>query len=85
MTQEIEFNVSSIFFWSDSTTVLNDVSSDSGRFHRFVVNRVSYICRHSMVSQWRHVPGIQNPADMLSRGVSVVDLCFDQGTRVSFP
>ena len=38
---------------------------------RFVPNRVSFIRCNSEVSQWNYVPSSENPADCISRGVSI--------------
>ena len=40
------------------------------RFKTFVANRVSQIRCVSEPDQWLHIPGNQNPADVLSRGCS---------------
>jgi hypothetical protein len=39
------------------------------RFQTFVANRISEILEHSQPTEWRHVPGIENPADECSRGL----------------
>ncbi|XP_051784871.1 uncharacterized protein LOC127528375, partial [Erpetoichthys calabaricus] len=54
-------------FWTDSTTVLKYISSESTRFKTFVANRISVIRDHSQPSQWRYVTSALNPADQASR------------------
>lgn len=59
-----------IFLWSDSTIALNWISSPSRKWPTFVANRVGEIQRLTKLSCWRHVSSGDNPADILSRGLS---------------
>ncbi|XP_055622929.1 uncharacterized protein LOC129766424 [Toxorhynchites rutilus septentrionalis] len=63
-----------IFFWADSTTVLPWLRASPSRWKPFVANRVSQIQHSTDVNNWRHVPGIDNPADDISRGLNAVDI-----------
>jgi len=73
LKSSLSLSIRETLFWSDSKTVLNYINSDSGRFQRFVSNRVAYIRSHTSTLQWLYVPGPLNPADLLSRGVSDVE------------
>ena len=68
---ELEYKIDREFFWTDSSTVLHYLNSDSGRFSRFVSNRVGFILSNSNKTDWQYVPSSLNPADYISRGVSV--------------
>ena len=70
LQNELEYKFSLISYWSDSTTVLNYIKSESARFHRFVSNKVSYIRCFSDPSQWQYIPSKENPADMVTRGAT---------------
>ena len=61
---------SSIFFWSDSQTVLGYLKNQNKRLPIFEANRVKRILTNSMSSQWRWRDTAQNPADYFSREVS---------------
>ncbi|XP_062534373.1 uncharacterized protein LOC134203539 [Armigeres subalbatus] len=65
---------SHVFFWTDSTTVIQWLQSPPSRWKTFVANRVSTIESATEISLWRHVPGNENPADELSRGMLPTDL-----------
>jgi len=54
--------------WSDSTEDLGWISQDPNRWNTFVDNRVTEIQSVTTPSQWRHCPGKDNRADLLSRG-----------------
>lgn len=56
------------FFWTDSRVVLGYIANEARRFQMFVANRVGFIHSHTDTSQWRHVSGISNVADIASRG-----------------
>lgn len=58
------------FFWTDSTTVISWLSSSPSSWTTFVANRVSKIQLATENCSWNHVPGPQNPADLLSRGTT---------------
>ena len=62
------------FFWTDSNVVLGYINNDEKRFHVFVANRIRQIKDHSSPAQWRHVNSKDNPADIASRGASVLQL-----------
>ena len=62
------------WFWTDSRIVLSYIRNESKRFKVFVANRVSKIRQLSEPDQWHHIPGEDNPADVLSRGCSVDNL-----------
>ena len=64
-------------FWTDSMNVLSWIKSESRQFKPFVANRVACIQQDTCPSQWRHVPGKQNPADDASRGLSAIELTSD--------
>ena len=60
--------------WSDSMLVLAWIKSDPNRWKEFVANRVTTIQSLVPSNRWSHCPGEQNPADLLTRGVSASEL-----------
>ncbi|XP_053686349.1 uncharacterized protein LOC128735892 [Sabethes cyaneus] len=78
VTQALGLEYHSVHFWSDSTVVLNWLQSPPYTWKTFVANRVSEIQTTTRNVGWKHIPGLQNPADMVSRGMRVND--FVQST-----
>jgi hypothetical protein len=72
--EELTYSISSVWFWTDAQTVLNYISNESKRFNVYVANRVAEIRAVTTPDQWRHCPGVENPADDASRGLSSRDL-----------
>ena len=72
--REIDLNISSTFFWTDSQITLQYIRNESRRFKTYVANRVCEIRQVSEPTQWRHCPGNLNPADDASRGLSAQQL-----------
>ena len=71
VSNEMNYQIDREYFWTDSTTVLQYLNSNDKRFTRFVSNRVSFILSNSQPTDWRYVSSNVNPADHISRGVSV--------------
>ncbi|XP_058840886.1 uncharacterized protein LOC131696359 [Topomyia yanbarensis] len=63
-----------VHFWTDSTTVLQWLRGNPSRWKTFVANRVSQIQLSTDLNRWKHVPGVDNPADDISRGLSPTDI-----------
>ena len=63
-----------IHAWTDSSAVLRWLSTGSRWWVTFVANRVAEIQKGISSESWRFVPGIENPADCASRGISVDEL-----------
>ena len=62
-----------VTFWTDSAVTLAWIQR-AGDWGVFVYNRVKKILSVSDRMQWKHVPGIQNPADLPSRGCTPLQL-----------
>ncbi|XP_028415553.1 uncharacterized protein LOC114538695 [Dendronephthya gigantea] len=62
--------VTEIHCWLDSTVALYWINGQ-GEYRQFVSNRVKKIREHERL-EWHHVPTLQNPADLGSRGGNVV-------------
>ncbi|XP_055629519.1 uncharacterized protein LOC129770600 [Toxorhynchites rutilus septentrionalis] len=62
------------YFWTDSTCVLHWIASSPSNWNVFVANRVAKIQTLSEGCHWRHVAGVDNPADLISRGISPEDV-----------
>ncbi|XP_055522850.1 uncharacterized protein LOC129717029 [Wyeomyia smithii] len=71
----LDFEVSKHFFWTDSSTVLGWLRSDSRRYHQFVAFRVGEILTTTNVDEWRHVPSKVNIADVATKWKD--GPCFD--------
>ena len=54
IVREIDLNISSTFFWTDSQLTLQYIRNESCRFKTYVANRVCEIRQVSEPSQWRH-------------------------------
>jgi hypothetical protein len=67
-------SVDRVTFWTDSENVWYWVRNHSRQFKPFVANHIAEIQRMTCPEQWRHVPGIQNPADLATRGQSAMEL-----------
>ena len=59
-----------IHCWLDSTVALYWING-TGEYHQVIANRVQKIQRHQGIV-WHHVPTDQNPANIRSRGRSVI-------------
>ncbi|XP_062713485.1 uncharacterized protein LOC134290377 [Aedes albopictus] len=55
--------ISKRVLWSDSTTVLAWLRSDSRRYHQFIGFRVGEILSLTAMDEWRYVPSNENVAD----------------------
>ncbi|KAM8702168.1 hypothetical protein ACLKA7_000726 [Drosophila subpalustris] len=60
--------------WSDSTVALAWIREAPSNFNAFVSNRVSQIQERTKGMIWHHVPTQLNPADILSRGCTPLEL-----------
>lgn len=63
----LNLNEVAVYFYSDSTTALAWIQNND-QFGTFVSNRVKEILLTTNPQQWRHVAGVNNPADLPSRG-----------------
>ncbi|GFT23069.1 integrase catalytic domain-containing protein [Trichonephila clavipes] len=59
------------FFWTDSQVTLHCIKGPSHRWKPFVANRVREIQSLTDPNSWFHCSGKDNPADLLTRGISV--------------
>ncbi|GFV52373.1 zinc finger BED domain-containing protein 5 [Trichonephila clavipes] len=59
------------FFWTDSQVTLHWIKGPSYRWKPFVANRVREIQSLTDPNSWFHCSGKDNPADLLTRGISV--------------
>lgn len=69
-----ELAVEIVHYWTDSMIVIGYISNETERFRTFVANRIGYIRAASDPRDWRHVRSRDNPADIVSRPQSVVDV-----------
>ncbi|XP_038075608.1 uncharacterized protein LOC119743278 [Patiria miniata] len=74
LQQELTLPLEDIVLWSDSTTVLTWLKSESCRYKVFVGTRVAQIQTLTNVDQWRYVDTKNNAADDLTRGKSLLSL-----------
>ena len=71
---ELELDYRKVSYYTDSEIVLHWVNSRAYQFQTFICNRLAEIQRLSTPAQWYHCSGLQNPADMASRGLSGYEL-----------
>ncbi|KAK7918811.1 hypothetical protein WMY93_010095 [Mugilogobius chulae] len=76
---ETELSITSehITLWSDSTTVLYWIKSESCCYKVFVGTRVTEIQNLTDPSQWRYVDSRSNPADDITRGLTLQEMTVD--------
>ena len=66
----------SVNYWTDGINVLWWVRNHSRKFKSFAGNRISEIQRLSAPGKWNRVKTKENPAGLLSRGMSIEDLAL---------
>ena len=65
------------YVWTDSMIALWWIRGDSGRWKTFVNNRVIQIQNTFTPDSIKHCPGLDNPADLASRGTSADHLALE--------
>ena len=63
--------VNKVIYWTDSTSVLKCIYSETKRFHTFESNRLTIIHDGSTPQQWHYVNREDNPADDGSKGLKL--------------
>ena len=74
LERELTLSLTRTTLWSDSTTVLAWLRSESCRFKVFVGTRVAEIQELTESHVWRYVDTSNNPADDLTRGKTLLEL-----------
>ena len=72
-----------LFCWSDSQVTLTWIRGEPHRWKTFIANRVMQIHELTDPAVWGFVSGSENPADLVTRGISAQELidshCWLQG------
>ncbi|XP_063321729.1 uncharacterized protein LOC134619834 [Pelmatolapia mariae] len=71
---ELTLPLQTTTLWTDSTTVLHWIQSESQQYKVFVGTRIAEIQELVGAESWRYVPSEENPADDITRGKSLRDL-----------
>ena len=69
LRREMNLRDCQLFFWTDSLVVLGYLNNQQARYRMFVANRISFIVSNTSPGDWRHIRGVDNPADVGSRGI----------------
>ncbi|XP_066256306.1 uncharacterized protein [Euwallacea similis] len=71
--QILDIQISDLRYFTDSSIVLAWLKIDPAHLKTFVANRVAKINELTKITEWAHVPSKANPADAISRGLSLLD------------
>ncbi|KAI2646144.1 ORF V: Enzymatic polyprotein [Labeo rohita] len=71
LANKLTLPIHSTVLWTDSTTVLQWLKSESCRYRVFVGNRIAEIQELTDQCSWRYVGSADNPADDLTKGKSL--------------
>ena len=74
LRRELELGLGNSYFWTDSEIVLKYIHNETKRFQVFVGNRISLIHQFSRSTDWHYIRSNDNPADLISRGVTIKSL-----------
>ena len=74
LLEELDLPISEVKLWSDSQIVIKYIKNTSKKFSLFVMNRLNEIRLNSNISEWKYVPGSENPADMCTRYIPLLEL-----------
>ncbi|XP_055633232.1 uncharacterized protein LOC129773618 [Toxorhynchites rutilus septentrionalis] len=77
ITASLQITFSTVF-WTDSTTVINWLKATPSTWTTFVANRVSKIQYATQHCSWNNIAGLENPADVISRGCMASDLIYNK-------
>ena len=72
--KELDLRNDKIYHWTESSAVLQWLQAAHKKQQVFVANRAAEILENSSMDQWRHVKGVENPADIGTRGMSIEGL-----------
>ncbi|GFX03050.1 uncharacterized protein TNCV_4288331 [Trichonephila clavipes] len=70
----LKMNLSQVILFSDSTIALSWINTPPHLLKTFVANRVAKIQELTVKFSWHHISSQNNPADLVSRCLSVSDL-----------
>lgn len=70
----LEFSQAFVFMWTDSAITHTWINNHPSRWKDFVHNRVCYIHEELPQVVWNFIPGIENPGDCATRGLSPAQL-----------
>lgn len=69
-----DVKIARTYYWTDSSIALCWIKSEPHRWATFVAHRVTKIQELSSILDWHHISGTDNPADLLSRGCTPLEL-----------
>ena len=69
--QQLDVTISKTTFWSEGAKTLQWIYSSKERHKMYLANRVAEIFKTTLLSDWRHVPGVLNPADNGTQGLKL--------------
>ncbi|XP_031348508.1 uncharacterized protein LOC116174690 isoform X1 [Photinus pyralis] len=69
LMKNLNLNISSTTYWTDSKTVLHWIRSEAGRFKVFVAQRLGEIQELTCVTDWKYVRSSDNVADEATKYV----------------
>ncbi|XP_048735788.2 uncharacterized protein LOC125651252 [Ostrea edulis] len=73
ISENLDFAIDHVFYWTDSMTVLKYIANTRARFHTFIANRLTVIREATKLNQRYYVGSKENPADCASRGIGRID------------
>ncbi|XP_064462067.1 uncharacterized protein LOC135372371 [Ornithodoros turicata] len=74
VTNAVSLREARVLFWTDSEITLHWIYGAPTTWKPFVAHRVAEIQSITSPDQWRHCPGRDNPADLLTRGTSCLHI-----------
>lgn len=74
----LEINIDNKYYWTDSSIVLHWLQASNRKLPVFIAHRIGDIQEITSIENWKHVGSAQNPADLVSRGISAKELVNSQ-------
>lgn len=71
---ESKLKIETVNLWTDSQIVLCWLKSTPARWTTFVANRVAEVQEITAKYHWRHIKSADNPADLISRGMTPLEI-----------